>query len=195
MNMPTLHTERLHIRPFTPHDLQPYHQINAAVGWLDETQTAEANLTARREWLQWTIRNYQQLARLYQPPYGDRAVILKATNQLIGSVGLVPLLAPFAQLPTFGSHPHSLYSTEMGLFWIIHPAHQGQGYATEAAAALIHYAFNELHLHRILATTEYDNLASAAVMRRLGMTIDRNPYPDPPWLQVVGILSNPTTGN
>jgi hypothetical protein len=28
-------------------------------------------------------------------------------------------------------------------------------------------------------------------MRRLGMRIDRNPYPDPPWFQVVGILENP----
>jgi ribosomal-protein-alanine N-acetyltransferase len=193
MNMPTLETERLTIRPFTPDDLHPYHHINTAVGWTDETQTPEANLAARRDWLDWTIRNYQQLARLYQPPYGDRAVILKTTNQLIGSCGLVPLLAPFGQLTPFGRHPDSLYSTEMGLFWIIDPAHQSQGYATEAAAALIHYAFTELHLHRLVATTDYTNHASAAVMRRLGMTIEHNPFPDPPWMQVVGILTNTPT--
>ena len=190
MNMPILHTERLTIRPFTPDDLHPYHHINTAVGWIDQNQTAAANLQARRDWLDWTIRNYDQLARLYQPPYGDRAVVLKTTNQLIGSCGLVPLLMPFGQLPSFGRQKDSLSSTEMGLFWIIDPAHQGQGYATEAAAALIRYAFDELRLHRILATTEYTNLASAAVMRRLGMTVEQNPYPDPPWLQVVGILMN-----
>jgi RimJ/RimL family protein N-acetyltransferase len=190
MNMPILHTERLVIRPFTLDDLQPYHQINAAVGWVDEAMTAEANLQARRDWLEWTVRNYEQLARLFQPPYGDRVIVLKATDQLIGSCGLVPLLMPFGQLPTFGGREGSLNSTEMGLFWIIDPAHQGQGYATEAAEALIRYAFDELRLHRIVATTEYTNLASAAVMRRLGMTVDHNPYPAPPWMQVVGILVN-----
>jgi hypothetical protein len=29
------------------------------------------------------------------------------------------------------------------------------------------------------------------VMRKLGMTIAKNPLPDPPWLQIVGILDHP----
>jgi hypothetical protein len=28
-------------------------------------------------------------------------------------------------------------------------------------------------------------------MRKLGMRIERNPYPDPFWLQIVGVLANP----
>jgi hypothetical protein len=28
----------------------------------------------------------------------------------------------------------------------------------------------------------------------VGMTIERNPYPDPFWLQVVGVLENPDSG-
>jgi hypothetical protein len=28
-------------------------------------------------------------------------------------------------------------------------------------------------------------------MQKIGMTITHNPLPDPPWLQVVGILENP----
>ena len=51
-----------------------------------------------------------------------------------------------------------------------------------------------LHRHegkkRIIAETDYDNLGSMAVMRKLGMRIEKNPYSDPPWLQVVGILDN-----
>lgn len=190
MNMPLLQTERLLIRPFTLDDLGTHHQINADAGWTDQTKTAEANLQACGEWLEWTVRNYEQLACLHQPPYGDRAIVLRAANQLIGSCGLAPLLMPFGQLPTFGGRANGLNSTEMGLFWIIDPAHQGQGYATEAAEALVRYAFDELRLHRLLATTEYTNLASAGVMRRLGMTIEHNPFPDPPWMQVVGILPN-----
>ena len=31
----------------------------------------------RAEWLQWTVLNYVQLAKLHQPPYGDRAIVLR----------------------------------------------------------------------------------------------------------------------
>jgi [ribosomal protein S5]-alanine N-acetyltransferase len=50
--------------------------------------------------------------------------------------------------------------------------------------------FNRFGLKRIVATTEYDNKDSIAVMRRLGMTIQRNPDPEPVWFQVVGVLAN-----
>jgi [ribosomal protein S5]-alanine N-acetyltransferase len=82
-------------------------------------------------------------------------------------------------------------TTEMGLFWSIDPAQQGQGYATEAGRALIDHAFDQMHLKRIIATTEYDNHASQAVMRKLGMRLERNPQPTPPWLQIVGVLDHP----
>ena len=188
--MPTLQTERLLIRPFTRDDLETYQQITAAVGWTNETMTAEANLQAQSEWMEWTVRNYEQLARLHQPPYGDRAIVLKAADRLIGSCGLVPLLMPFGQLPTFGGRANSRHSTEMGLFWMIDPSHQRRGFATEAAEALVRYAFDELRLHRLVAGTDHTNLASVGVMRRLGMTIEHNPFTDPPWMQVVGMLPN-----
>ena len=79
----------------------------------------------------------------------------------------------------------------MGLFWGTAPTHQGNGYATEAAQALIDYLFTHERLARIVANTEYDNLASQAVMKKLGMTLDRNPQADPPWLQIMGVLENP----
>ncbi len=68
--------------------------------------------------------------------------------------------------------------------------HQNLGYASEAARAMIDYAFGQLKLRRILACTEYDNLASQGVMRKLGMTPLRNPHTEPPWLQIVGLLEN-----
>jgi RimJ/RimL family protein N-acetyltransferase len=155
-------------------------------------------LDERQQWLQWTILSYEELARLYQPPYGERAVVLKQTEQLIGACGFVPCLNAFGQMPAFHHAGDGvvarLYSTEFGLFWAMAPAHQRQGYATEAATALIGYAFTELHLERIVATTTYENAASIRVMQKLGMRIERNPYPDPPWLQVVGIRYHPHSG-
>ena len=56
---------------------------------------------------------------------------------------------------------------------------------------MVSYAFDELELEQIVATTENDNFRSIAVMKRLGMTIERNPSDEPHWFQTVGVLVNP----
>ena len=195
--MPTLETLRLLIRPFVMEDLEDVHrlldiELREADLATDEMET----LADRAQWLQWTVLNYQQLRKLRQPPYGDRAVVLKESGRLIGACGFVPCLNPFEQLPALASRHQpraaSLSSTEFGLFYAISPAHQRHGYATEAAHAMTDYAFQHLRLTRIVATTMYDNVASVGVMRKLGMRIERNPEPEPAWLQVVGVLENVT---
>jgi RimJ/RimL family protein N-acetyltransferase len=188
MLLPTLKTDRLRIRPLTPKDLSVCHQFYLDTKWADQGLADKRNLQIRRSWLDWNIRNYTELDRLNQPPYGDRAVELRENGRHIGLVGLVPLLAPFAQLPTFGCQVDAPFSAEVGLFWMISPAMQGRGLATEAARALVSFAFDVLNVGRILAGTEYDNFASIAVMRKLGMRIERNPFPSPAWFQITGIL-------
>jgi RimJ/RimL family protein N-acetyltransferase len=79
----------------------------------------------------------------------------------------------------------------MGLFWAIDAAYRGLGYATEAARALASFAFDTLRVDRLVATTEHSNAPSIAVMRRLGMSIETNPDPEPQWFQTVGVLPNP----
>jgi len=151
-----------------------------------------ASLAERADWLRWTVLSYQQLASLQQPPYGDRAVALRSSGQVVGACGFVPCLNAVGRLPGFpgsgDSEGSSLNSAEIGLFYAISPAQQGRGYATEAARALVNCAFGALSLRRVVATTTFDNAASIGVMRKLGMRILRNPHPDPPWLQVVGLL-------
>lgn len=190
MQMPLLETNRLRVRPLQAADLQDAHQIVVDAGWSEDDAAA---LEKRREWLDWSVRNEPTLAQLAQPPYGDRAIILKASGECIGLVGLVPAFGPFGQLTYYrqrGIADHRYHLPEFGLFWALKRPHRGQGYATEAARAMIDFAFGTLHLRRIVATTEHDNTASMAVMRRLGMTIDHNPDSTPPWFQVVGILEN-----
>lgn len=43
-----------------------------------------------------------------------------------------------------------------------------KGYASEAAQRMVEYAFKELRLKRVIATTEYSILASQNVMRKIG---------------------------
>jgi RimJ/RimL family protein N-acetyltransferase len=196
----TLETERLVIRCFQAEDLPAIHRI------LDQTfgdghrVDDAAALDERRSWVEWSILSEKWLAELHQPPYGDRAVRLKATGELVGAVGYVPLLMPFEQMPELGGaagarggvEPAAARATpEVGLFWTIDPPHQRRGYASEAARAMIAHAFEALRLKRILATTEFGNQASQGVMLKVGMRLARNPWPEPRWLQVVGVLDHP----
>ena len=194
LTMPPLETPRLLIRPFVRDDLAAIHQIlDVELGEVDMGSEGAQTLSERQRWLEWTVMNYEALARLYQPPYGDRAVVLRQTGQLIGAVGFVPCLGPFAHLPSFHAPDEAsarLFTTEFGLYYALSPSHQRQGYATEGARAMVDYAFSQLNLKRIVATTTYDNAASLGVMRKLGMRIEKNPHPDPPWFQAVGVLGN-----
>src|SRR5215510_8980942 len=195
ISMPTLETRRLLIRPFSMDDLQPMHRLLDVDLREAELGTVGAQtLPERAEWLQWTILSYTQLAKLYQPPYGERAIEHKQTQQLIGACGFVPCLDAFEQFavlsPARRPSRHWLFTPEFGLFYAITPAFQGQGYATEAAQALFNSAFQPPRLKRIVATTTYQNAASMGVMRKIGMRIARNPYPEPPWPQIVGVLEN-----
>jgi RimJ/RimL family protein N-acetyltransferase len=195
MPVPPLETERLLIRPFTMEDLDAIHHLLDIELLTADFGSEQARTRQEREhWLQWTVLSYEELAKLYQPPYGDRAIVLKPTQHVIGACGFVPSMGPFGQLPSLRSAQHDalahLHSPEFGLYYALSPAYQHQGYATEATKALINYAFTQLHLKRIVATTTYGNVASMGVMRNVGMRIETNPYPDPPWFQVVGILEN-----
>jgi RimJ/RimL family protein N-acetyltransferase len=184
-----IETPRLILRELIPDDLDAVHAI------LDRDLGAGGVSRAdRAEWLQWTIASYEQYRRLYQPPYGERAIVLRPGGALIGVCGLVPSLGPFGQLPYFSTRINlpveRRFVPEVGLYWAVGSAHQRQGYATEAARGLVGWAFRTLNLARVVATTTHENAPSISVMRRLDMTVERNPFPDPPWFQVVGILEN-----
>lgn len=56
--------------------------------------------------------------------------------------------------------------------YILDPAFWSQGYATEAARALLEFGFGSLGLHRIAATCRPDNLGSARVLEKAGMSLE-----------------------
>ncbi len=65
----------------------------------------------------------------------------------------------------FRSREHA--SGEIG--YVFHPDAGGQGYATEACAALLALAFEELGLHRVSARLDSRNQASERLAARLGL--------------------------
>lgn len=187
MEMPPLETERLVIRALREDDL-------AAVLAVVDVSGTDAEAATER-YVRHAGLNAQVLSELGQPPIGDRAVVLRGDGKLIGLAGLVPAFAPFDQLRPSDEQPaqpraSALHRIEIGLYYHVDIGQRRRGYATEAAQALVDFAFGRMHLARIVATTERENLASQAVMRHLGMRGHENALADPAWFQMVGILEN-----
>lgn len=82
------------------------------------------------------------------------AVCLPADDRVIG------------WLPLRLTRPE-LREAEIG--WTVGRRHWGRGYATEAAQAMLGFAFAELGLHRVVAYCRAENRASWRVMEKLGM--------------------------
>lgn len=53
--------------------------------------------------------------------------------------------------------------------YVFHPDHGGKGYATEAVHRVLHLAFDDLGLRRVVARIDAENVASARLAARLGM--------------------------
>jgi RimJ/RimL family protein N-acetyltransferase len=85
------------------------------------------------------------------------AVTLKNGGRLIGNVGI--------RQGSGGAH-----EAEIG--YELAPDEWGRGYATEAAQAIVRFGFEELGLHRISAWTVAENVASARVLEKVGMTLE-----------------------
>ncbi|HWJ14765.1 MAG TPA: GNAT family N-acetyltransferase [Gemmatimonadaceae bacterium] len=82
------------------------------------------------------------------------SVVEKATGKWIGRVG------PW--------QPHAWPGTEVG--WGLHPDAWGKGYAVEAAAASLDYAFDVLRWTTVIHLVGRDNVRSRNVAQRLGST-------------------------
>ncbi|WP_102029542.1 GNAT family N-acetyltransferase [Salirhabdus sp. Marseille-P4669] len=78
------------------------------------------------------------------------------TNALIGDIG-------------FKGKAKEDHSVEIG--YGIMPTYQGKGYATEAVAALIKWAFSHNNIHKIKAECLIVNHSSIRVLQKLGFDI------------------------
>lgn len=80
------------------------------------------------------------------------AIILKDSDALIGMIAL---------------HPDGL---SVGIGYVLARPHWGKGYMTEAVRAIVDWALHQPDIYRVFATCGVENLASARVMEKAGMT-------------------------
>jgi [ribosomal protein S5]-alanine N-acetyltransferase len=67
-------------------------------------------------------------------------------------------------------HIRSVEQRQGEIAYIVHPKLWGAGVGTAIGAVLLRHGFEALKLHRIYATCDPRNIASAQVLRKLGMT-------------------------
>lgn len=86
--------------------------------------------------------------------YGMWLVFDKASGELIGRAGL--------------EHREFPDAVELELGYLIDPDRQGQGLATEVCQAILAFAREELDFPRVNALTDQKNVASVALLQKLG---------------------------
>jgi [ribosomal protein S5]-alanine N-acetyltransferase len=149
MEFTPLQTERLTLRPYAPSD------IPALVPLIGAREVAATTLRIPHPYTEAFARGFIASAEedLSNGKGLRLGILVRETNSLCGGIGL--MIEP--------DHRHA----ELG-YWIGVPFWKN-GYATEAARAVMNHGFTTLGLHRIFATHFRDNLASARVLTKIGM--------------------------
>lgn len=140
-------TARLRLRLYRESDLDVFADMHAdalTMQYIGEGKT----LTRAESWRflaaglgHWALRGYGMLA-----------VTHRETGEVLGRAGFY--------------HPEGWPGFEVG--WLFHRKHWGRGYATEAAAAALEYAFTTLGKEHVVSFIRRDNQASIRVAEKIG---------------------------
>ncbi|MCM3004190.1 GNAT family N-acetyltransferase [Priestia koreensis] len=151
-DLPTIETERLLLRKVKATDTKAIYayasdpEVARYVTWPVHT-----TIGATQAFVQFVIEQYRKHDIA---PWG---MVVKETDDFIGTIDFV------AWQPQH-------YTAEIGYtigrkFW-------NKGYTSEAAEALIDFGFHNMELERIQARCMVDNVASARVMEKAGMSYE-----------------------
>ena len=149
-----LETKRLQLRRLVMDDLDALFTL-----YSDEEirrYFPEGTLTYEetKEELEWFLNGHPDY-----PELGLWATIYKETGQFIGRCGLLPWMID--QRP------------EVEIAYLLDKQYWGQGLATEAAQAILHYGFEQLKLSRLICLIDRENQRSIRVATKIGMTFEK----------------------
>lgn len=134
-------TKRLIVRKFKPEDWQAVYEYTSSPEVMRYIPEDVFTEETAKEFIRKNIEK------------ADHFPVFIEGDILIGHIGFHKY---------FGNHTY-----EIG--WVFNPKFYNKGYASEAAYAVLRYAFEELGLHRIIATCQPENPPSYRVMEKIGM--------------------------
>lgn len=147
MNTPVLKTENFVIRAFEKKDLEIFA--------LYRSQEMVAKYQS------WTSYTFQDAIELFEnmdySTFGAEgnwyqlAISSYESDELIGDLAI-----------------HFIDSEQVEIGFTVSPQHQGKSVAAEVVASFLGYLFGELNKHRVVATTDVDNIASYKLLEKLG---------------------------
>lgn len=114
-------------------------------------------------WMDWAIKEPDEFSDEITMREAQARFILRTDLMMLGIEKTSGQPVVFTGLHRIDWHARIF---EIG-YWVRKSA-QGQGYATEAAHALTHYAFKALNARKVVICHAEGNEKSAAVIRRLG---------------------------
>lgn len=147
-----IETERLILRDFVKEDWRRVLEYQSDplylryYEWTKEDRTPEAV----QEFVGWFMAHQEQEPRFKF----QLAVTLKSNGLLIGNCGI---------------RMDKANDLEADIGYELDPKHWGQGYATEAAHAMVDFGFHRFGVHRVWSWCVADNTGSTHVLEKLGM--------------------------
>jgi RimJ/RimL family protein N-acetyltransferase len=146
-----LETNRLILRSFKEEDCKPFslYRSDPEVACYQGWEAPFSLEQAARLFLSMRSRTPGEPGQWYQ-----MALELKTSAEMIGDCAFKRLAENNAQ-------------AEIG--FTLAPRYQHQGYAAEAVRCLIDFLFGTLHMHRIIANCDPNNIASARLLQKVGL--------------------------
>jgi RimJ/RimL family protein N-acetyltransferase len=156
-----LQTPRLTLRPFRPDDAARAFELFECHPEVWKHDPGYARTFAEREEI---ILGYARSNDANG--VGGLAIVERASKCLIGYVGLQMMILPDVERAT----------AEVELFYKLGYDYWGMGYAQEACAEMLRFAFEELRIWRVVAMTHRENHRSLKLLERLGMIASESDY-------------------
>lgn len=148
-----LQTDRLILRTWQEQDLELLYQINQDPRVMEFFPHMPDRVETQRFFDK--VKEHQE-----QYGYSLYAVDRKDSSEFIGFVGLL--------VADFSAH----FTPAAEIAWRLGYEHWGQGFATEAARAVLKYGFEQLSLPEIVSFTAVINARSRRVMEKIGLQYD-----------------------
>jgi RimJ/RimL family protein N-acetyltransferase len=146
-----IRTERLTLRMAAPEDLRAVYEFRSLpeVGqWMPDLPTS---------YDAWVLAQ------------GQRGGVERMVVALLGEVVIGHLYLHVEDAWAQSEVRDQATRAQAEIGWAFDPAHQGEGYATEAVRELLRVCFEDLGVRRVVALAFADNAPSLRVMEKVGM--------------------------